>query len=93
MPPPMENDDFAEREDEGDVHVETEGVISKYMWRMQFALGNAGRKDGSRNTKLSWKGFWSYNRLTDDWGEFGLKNDKSFYFSRVKSYETGLLEK
>lgn len=76
-------------EPEGDVHIETEGVIPKYMWKMQFALGSAGRKDGARNNKLSWKGFWSYNKLTDDWGEFGLKNDKAFYFSRVRGYGRG----
>lgn len=86
----MDNDEIIESEEEGDVHIETDGVTPKYMWRMQFALGNAGRKDGSRNTKLSWKGFWSYNKLTDDWGEFGLKNDKAFFFSRVKSYGMGL---
>lgn len=74
-------------EAEGDVHVETEGVVPKYMWKMQFGLGSAGR--GTRNNKLSWKGFWSYNRLTDDWGEFGLKNDKAYYWSRVKSYGLG----
>lgn len=74
-------------EAEGDVHVETEGVVPKYMWKMQFALGSAGR--GTRNNKLTWKGFWSYNRLTDDWGEFGLKNDKAYYWSRVKSYGMG----
>lgn len=77
-------------EEEGDLHVETEGVVRKYMWKMQFSLGSSGRKEGARNNKLSWKGFWSYNKLTDDWGEFGLKNDKPFYFSRVKSYGTGL---
>lgn len=76
-------------ESEGDLHVETEGVVPKYMWKMQFALANAGRKDGPRNNKLNWKGFWSYNRLTDDWGEFALKNDRPFYFSRVKSYGLG----
>jgi len=73
-------------EEEGDVHIETEGVIPKYMWKMQFAIASAGRRDGTRNGKLNWKGFWSYNRLTDDWGEFGLKNDRAFYYSRVKSY-------
>lgn len=79
-------------EPEGDVHIETEGVIPKYMWKMQFALVSAGRKDGARNNKLNWKGFWSYNKLTDDWGEFGLKNDKAFYFSRVKGYGMGYLD-
>lgn len=73
-------------EAEGDVLIETEGVRPKYMWKMQFAIGNAGRKEGSRNTRLNWKGFWSYNRLTDDWGEFGLKNDRGYVFSRVRSY-------
>lgn len=80
-------DGLATAEAEGDVHIETEGVVPKYMWKMEFALGSAGR--GARNNKLTWKGFWSYNKLTDDWGEFGLKNDKAFYFSRVKSYGKG----
>jgi len=71
---------------EGDVHIETEGVLPKYMWKMQLSFGSAGRKEGTRNGKLSWKGFWSYNRLTDDWGEFGLRNDRPFYWSRVRSF-------
>ncbi|KAG9562952.1 hypothetical protein KCV04_g16317, partial [Aureobasidium melanogenum] len=73
---------------EGDVHIETDGVIPKYMWKMQFGLGSRGKKSAGGN-KLSWKGFWSYNRLTDDWGEFGLKNDKAFLFSRVRGYGMG----
>ena len=77
-------DGITSTEAEGDVHIETEGVVPKYMWRMQFAMGSAGK--GTRNNKLSWRGFWSYNRLTDDWGEFGLKNDRAYYWSRVKSY-------
>jgi len=75
-----------EEEAEGDLLIETEGVRPKYMWKMQFAIGSSGRKEGSRNTRLTWKGFWSYNRLTDDWGEFGLKNDRGYVFSRVRSY-------
>jgi F-box protein 9 len=73
---------------EGDVLIETEGVVSKYTYHMRLALAHAGK--GARNNKLAWKGFWSYNRLTDDWGEFGLKNDRAFYWSRVKSFGTGL---
>lgn len=73
-------------EEEGTVHVETQGVIPKYMWKMAFTMGSSGRKEGTRNNRLSWKGFWSYNRLTDDWGEFALKNDTPFYWSRVKSF-------
>ncbi|EON65218.1 hypothetical protein W97_04455 [Coniosporium apollinis CBS 100218] len=77
-----------EVEEEGMLHVETEGVTPKYLYKMQLQVGSAGR--GARNNKLMWKGYWSYNRLTDDWGEFGLKNDRAFYWSRVKSYGMGL---
>ena len=76
-------------EDEGNVYIETEGVVPKYIWKMAFAFASAGHRQGARNNKLNWKGYWSYNRLTDDWGEFGLKNDRPFYWSRVKSYGTG----
>ncbi|KAI6806988.1 hypothetical protein KC332_g11432 [Hortaea werneckii] len=86
--PAMLNAHAQEAETEGDVHIETEGVVPKYYYRMQLAMSHAGK--GARNNKLAWKGFWSYNRLTDDWGEFGLKNDRAFYWSRVRSYGTGL---
>lgn len=72
---------------EGDVFVETEGVVSKYTYKMHLTLAHAGK--GARNNKLAWKGFWSWNRLTDDWGEFGLRNDRAFYWSRVRSYGMG----
>jgi F-box protein 9 len=69
---------------EGDLIIETEGV-SKYIYRMDLALRSAG-KGGTKNNKLIWRGFYSYNRLTDDWAEFAQKNSKPFFFSRVKSY-------
>ncbi|KAH8173750.1 f-box-like domain-containing protein [Sarocladium implicatum] len=72
---------------EGDLCIETEGVGSKYIYRMDLSLRSAGK--GARNNKLAWRGFYSYNKLTDDWGEFLLKNDKPYFFSRVKSYGTG----
>ncbi|EME78085.1 uncharacterized protein MYCFIDRAFT_209258 [Pseudocercospora fijiensis CIRAD86] len=72
-----------EDEAEGDVYVETEGVVPKYNYKMHLALANAGK--GARNNKLAWKGFWSHNKLTDDWGAFTLRNDKAFYWSRVKT--------
>lgn len=72
---------------EGDLFVETEGV-GKYMYRLDLSLKSAGR-GGTRNNKLGWRGFYSYNRLTDDWSEFGLKNDKPFFFSRVRSFGLG----
>ncbi|KAF1839652.1 hypothetical protein BDW02DRAFT_513981 [Decorospora gaudefroyi] len=71
-------------EKEGSLIVETAGAVPKYMYKMALGFGNAGR--GAKNNKLSWQGYWSYNRLTDDWGEFGLKNDRPFYWSRVRSY-------
>lgn len=75
-------------ESEGDLHVETEGVVPKYIWKMQFAFGSTGR-GMAQNNKLSWRGFWSYNKLTDDWGTMALRHDKGYYWSRVKSYGLG----
>ncbi|KAI9870653.1 MAG: hypothetical protein M1830_003993 [Pleopsidium flavum] len=72
---------------EGNVHVETEGVDIKYMYKMHFSLRSAGR--GAKNNKMSWRGFWSYNKLTDDWAEFALRNDRAFFWSRVRSYGVG----
>ncbi|WPG97959.1 Hypothetical protein R9X50_00074200 [Acrodontium crateriforme] len=77
----------APAETEGDIHIETEGVVQRYTYRMLLSLSHAGK--AARNNKLAWKGFWSHNRLTDDWGEFGLRNDRAFYWSRVKSYGMG----
>jgi F-box protein 9 len=71
-------------EDEGTLIIETAGVTPKYLYKMVLGLGTAGR--GAKNNKLTWQGYWSYNRLTDDWGEFGQKNYRPFYWSRVKSY-------
>lgn len=76
-----------EEEDEGDVHIETQGVVPRYIYKLQLGLTHAGKS--ARNNKLAWKGFWSYNRLTDDWGEFQLRNDRAFYWSRVRSYGDG----
>ncbi|KAF6842824.1 F-box protein pof7 [Colletotrichum musicola] len=84
----LDKPDVPMAETEGDVFVETDGVGPKYIYRMNLSMRNAGK--GARNTKLIWKGFYSYNKLTDDWSEFGLKNDKPFFFSRVKSYGMGM---
>ncbi|UNI23136.1 hypothetical protein JDV02_008973 [Purpureocillium takamizusanense] len=77
----------ADAEFEGDVFVETEGTSAKYTYKMDLALRSAGK--GTRNNKLVWRSFWSYNKLTDDWAEFQLRNDKHFFFSRVRSYGIG----
>ncbi|KAL8735886.1 MAG: hypothetical protein Q9181_002635 [Wetmoreana brouardii] len=79
-----------EKEAEGDIHIETEGVDPKYMYKLHLSFRSAGREvGGTRNNKLVWKGFWSYNRLTDDWAAFTLRNDRAFFWSRVRSYGMG----
>ncbi|KAI9648102.1 hypothetical protein NHQ30_002731 [Ciborinia camelliae] len=72
---------------EGTIYVETEGVHEKYLYRMELKMTSAGKT--VKNNKLAWNGFWNYNKLTDDWGEFTLRNDKAFFWSRVKSYGVG----
>ena len=82
-------------EEEGTLHIETEGADAghanpKYIYKMALQLKSAGRSPGAaRNNKLAWMGYWSYNKLTDDWAEFGLKNDRAFIWSRVRSYGIG----
>lgn len=71
--------------DESALIVETEGFDPKYVYRMELQL--KGQERG--RSRLMWKGFWNWNRLTDDWGQFGLRNDKTFVFSRVKAYGMG----
>lgn len=78
-------------EKEGTLEIETAGATPKYTYKMYMSVGSAGR--AARNNKLVWQGYWSYNRLTDDWAEFGLKNDRPFYWSRVKSYGMSLEER
>ncbi|MCJ1473335.1 hypothetical protein MMC13_001986 [Lambiella insularis] len=74
----------------GNLYLETEGPDAKYTYSMHLALRSASARAGAtRNNKLVWRGFWSYNRLTDDWAEFGLRNDKAFFWSRVRSWGTG----
>ncbi|GCB28232.1 F-box protein pof7 [Aspergillus awamori] len=82
--------------DPRDLVIETEGVGPKYMYLLHLSLrsvsapkptnANMTPPNPSKNTKLAWKGYWSYNRLTDDWAEFGLKNDRAFVFRRVRGW-------
>lgn len=75
---------------EGAIDIETEGVdADKYVYKMQLGFRSVGRGGVPRNNKLVWKGFWSYNRLTDDWAEFGLRNDRPFFWSRVGGFGVG----
>lgn len=74
----------------GDVHIETEGAGPRYLYTMHLSLKSVSRaKKAVKNTKLQWKGFWSYNQHSHLWSEFQLKNDRAFYFSRVKTYGLG----
>jgi F-box protein 9 len=83
-PPPLPQ---PESEPEDRLTVETEGPGPKYAYRMQLALRAGGSRAGRvGGAKLAWVGFWSYNRLTDDWAAFGLKNDRAFVWSRVRSW-------
>lgn len=81
--------------DPRDVVIETEGVDPKYVYTLHLSLRSSSSRstnpnmaphNPSKNTKLVWKGYWSYNRLTDDWGEFGLRNDRAFIFRRVRGW-------
>ena len=78
-------------EQEGTVLIETAGATPKYLYKMVLGLGTAGNR--AKNNKLSWQGYWSYNRVTDDWGEFAMKHDRPFYWSRVRSYGMGWEER
>ncbi|KAI1138241.1 hypothetical protein F5Y05DRAFT_385571 [Hypoxylon sp. FL0543] len=84
-----DNPDAGLADMEGDLYVETEGVGPRYMYRMELTFRSAGKAAARNNNKLAWKGFWSYNKLTDDWAEFALRHSKPFFFSRVKSYGIG----
>lgn len=82
-----DNPDADLKDAEGDVFVETEGASAKYMYRMKLSLRTVGKR--AKNNKLAWDGYWNYNLLTDDAGEFTLKNEKPFFWSRVRSYGDG----
>jgi len=82
-----DNPDLDLADAEGDLCVETEGVGTKYMYRMDLSLRSAGK--AAKNNKLIWRGFWSYNKITDDWAEFTRRNEKPLFWSRVKSYGNG----
>lgn len=82
--------------DPRDLVIETEGVDPKYVYAMHLSLrsSNPARHTNStavppntsKNTRLVWRGYWSYNKLTDDWAEFQLRNDRAFVFRRVRGW-------
>ena len=86
-PPPSEP-----IEPEGNLTLETEGPTKTYTHVLHLSLRSTGSASGgpgggaAANTKLAWRSFWSHNRLTDDWAEFGLRNDRAYWWSRVRSW-------
>lgn len=81
-------DEAAEKE--GGLMVETDGATPKYVYKMVLWVQSAGR--AARSNKLAWQGYWSYNKLTDDVATFSLKNDRPFYWSRVRSWGKGYID-
>lgn len=91
-----EEADFSPRPDQDpstdprDLVIETEGPVSQYIYMMHLSLRSPSASKShinpSKNTKLVWRGFWSYNKITDDLGEFSLRNDRAFVFRRVRGW-------
>ncbi|KAF3922065.1 hypothetical protein ABW20_dc0108179 [Dactylellina cionopaga] len=74
------------------IQIETEGsgANSRYINTLDLTLKMRPKGVGGKRgygDRLSWNSYTSWNRLTDDRGVYSLKNDKPFYFSRVKAYE------
>lgn len=76
--------------DPRDLVIETEGPAPQYVYMMHLSLRSPtapkSKANPSKNTKLVWRGFWSYNKITDDLGEFTLRNDRAFVFRRVRGW-------
>lgn len=81
--------------DPSDVVIETEGSSPRHVYTLYlgFRSSSGARAEAAglpvnstKNTKLAWKGYWSYNKITDDWAEFGLRNDRGYVFRRVRGW-------
>ncbi|KAI9370893.1 hypothetical protein BJX61DRAFT_544203 [Aspergillus egyptiacus] len=92
---PTQDNSFA-APDPRDLFIETEGRGSpRHIYVLHLALRSTAARstnanptvpNSSRNTKLVWKGYWNYNKVAEDWSEFGLKNDRAFVFRRVRGW-------
>ncbi|KAK6536710.1 hypothetical protein TWF281_000930 [Arthrobotrys megalospora] len=74
------------------IQIESKGsdTAGRYINTLDLTLKMRPRGIGGRRgygDRLSWNSYTSFNVLTEDKGAYSLKNDKPFYFSRVKSYE------
>ncbi|EPS42363.1 hypothetical protein H072_3682 [Dactylellina haptotyla CBS 200.50] len=72
------------------VEAEGSGAKGRYINILDLTLKMRPKGIGGKRgygDRLAWNSYTSLNRLTDDKAAYTLKNDKPFYFSRVKSYE------
>jgi F-box protein 9 len=72
-----------------EIEIETEGAMGgteKYTYKMRLVIKGTPRANGSQGTRLAWKGYWSYNCVSDDWAVFGLKNDRAFKWVKVGAW-------
>ncbi|KAL4896880.1 hypothetical protein BDV59DRAFT_79797 [Aspergillus ambiguus] len=83
--------------DPRDVIIETEVLNpKKYICVLHLSLRSTSSSrvnatvappNPSKNTRLVWKGYWSYNKITDDWSDFSLRNERAFVFRRVRGWD------
>ncbi|KAF3318468.1 hypothetical protein TWF173_007875 [Orbilia oligospora] len=79
------------------IQIESKGsdTAGRYINTLDLTLKMRPRGIGGRRgygDRLSWNSYTSFNVLTEDKGAYSLKNDKPFYFSKVKSYEREVLK-
>ncbi|KAI9889722.1 MAG: hypothetical protein M1814_005021 [Vezdaea aestivalis] len=83
-----DDEEVEEDEEEGVLHVETQGADSKYIYKLELKMQNTRGRGGKGacNTKLEWRHFFIFNTLTGSRGKLDLPNDRAFVWSRVKRY-------
>lgn len=69
---------------EGQVSIEVKGPAN-YLFFMELFVKSSSR--GKQN-KLAWSSFYGVHPHSAEITHFNLKNDKSYYYSRVKSYSS-----
>ncbi|CAB5361549.1 unnamed protein product [Rhizophagus irregularis] len=57
--------------------------LRKFTFHLIFDLKSTHR---GRHNKLTWIEYYSINNFTDERTDISLKNEKSYFFSKVKSY-------
>lgn len=64
----------------GELKIETRGPVKHYILHMDLRVTSSG---GKLHNKLKWQNYRFLNTLQNSYGEFDLKNDKSFFFHRA----------